>query len=236
LKVDILICIISIVCVGSGYKDDNSQKDICLYIGLASTSSAAVTIDLIAGDISSFGDSSTAADEKLTASICGIAYAFDRNATDCNVTESADVNFTVINKLYKSLEITVNSDTDTPKTKYYYLMNDANQTVLTKDFCTNTSFSPRSDDWSGGLYACPINESPSADEFTTAGVLVDVLNDGIGAIGGAATEETQGDIDEFKCEILGGTYDSFNNPSCSGATLSDDVTEQNIIDYLNTQN
>ncbi len=211
----------------------NSQKDICLYIGLASTSSAAVTIDLIAGDISTFGDGSST-DEKLKASVCAMNYAFDgTNNVDCNVTQSADVNFTVINKIYAPLTVTVNNDLDNPKSEYYYLMNDANQTVLTKDYCTNTDFSTRVDAWSGGLYACPINETPSATELTTAGVLVDVLNNGIDSISGAATAEMQSDIDEFKCELLGGAY---TYSSCVGATLSDDVNETAIITYLNNQN
>ena len=211
---------------------NNSQKDICLYIGLASTSSAAVTVDLIAGDLSNFG-SNTGEDEKLSASICGMNYAFDRTATGCNVTESSSVNFTAINKTYIPLTITVDADTDAPKTEYHYLMNSTNQTVLTKGFCSNTSFSPRSDNWSDRLYACPINETAASEELTTAGVLVNVLNDGIGAIGGAVSDDMQGDINKFKCEIVGGSYDE--NNGCSRSIIAD-VSEQNIIDYLKKQN
>ena len=211
----------------------SSEKDICLYIGLASTSSAAVTIDLIAGDISTFGDGSSS-DEKLTASTCAMNYAFDRtNNVDCNVTQSADVNFTIINKIYAPLVVTVNGDLDTPDSPYYYLMNDANQTVLTKDYCLLNNFSRYADiNATAGLYACPINETSSATELTTAGVLVDVLNNGVDSISGAATEEMQGDIDEFKCELLGGTYTS---NSCD-IPLTNDVNETAIIDYLNNQN
>ena len=211
----------------------DSQKDICLYIGLASTSSAAVTIDLIAGDVSTFGTGTE--DEKLKASTCALNYAFDRNSTDCDVTQNADVNFTIINKIYSPLVVTVDNDVDVPKTKYYYLMNDANQTVLTKDYCTATDFATRTETFVTGspkYYACPINETPNAEELTTAGVLVDVLNNGIDSIGGASSDETQSDIDEFKCELLGGTYDGSN---CS-VSLDGNVSEQSIIDYLNNQN
>ena len=211
----------------------DSQKDICLYIGLASTSSAAVTIDLIAGDVSIFGDDTAGEDYKLSASTCAMQYAFDRNASDCDVTQNADVNFTILNKVYSPLIVTVN--TETPKTQYYYLMNDANQTVLTKDYCTATDFATRTETFVTGsptYYACPINETPNAEELTTAGVLVDVLNNGIDSIGGASSDETQSDIDEFKCELLGGTYDGSN---CS-VSLDGNVSEQSIIDYLNNQN
>jgi hypothetical protein len=209
-----------------------TQQDICLYKGLASTSSAAVTIDLIAGDISTFGDTDIE-DYKLTASVCGMNYAFDRTQGDCTVTEQSDVNFTIINKVYTPLIITVNADTNTPKTEYHYLMNDVNQTVLTKDFCLVDDFTRYEDiNATANLYACPINEVASSDELTTTTVLVDVLNDGIDSIGGVASDETQSDIDEFKCDILGGTYDG----SDCNVSLDNNVTEEDVIDYLNSQN
>jgi len=220
-------------CANPNIQLNNAQKDICLYKGLASTSSAAVTIDLISGDISTFGDDTSTEDYKLSASVCGMNYAFDRNATGCSVVESSDVNFTTINKIYTPLIITV--DADTNSTKYHYLMNDTNQTVLTKNYCTATDFSTRTETFVTGTpqyYACPINEVATSEELTTAGVLVNVLNDGIDSIGGAASDETQGDIDEFKCEILGGTY---SNSDCN-VSLDNNVSEQDVIDYLNAQN
>jgi hypothetical protein len=219
-------------CIDSNIVLTNSQKDICLYIGLASTSSAAVTIDLLASDIDSFGDTDVE-DFKLTASVCGMNYAYDRNASGCSVVESSDVNFTQSNRVYTPLTITV--DDDTNNTKYYYLMNDSNQTVLTKDYCTATDFSTRTATYVTGnptYYACPIVETASTEELTTSGVLIDVLNNGIGSIGAASSEETQTDIDEYKCDILGGDFDGEN---CD-LSLETDITEQNVIDYLNNQN
>jgi len=210
----------------------NSEKDICLYIGLASTSSAAVAIDLIAGDISSFGNTDVE-DYKLTASVCGMNYAFDGNASGCTVTEGSDVNFTTLNRVYTPLVIQVDADTD--NTEYRYLMNDSNQTVLTSDYCTATDFSTRVATYISGTpeyYACPISETASSEELTTASVLVNVLNEGIDSISGAASEETQTDIDEFKCDILGG---SFDGTDCN-VSLDTNVTIQDIFDYLNTQN
>lgn len=226
--------VVNNACLDVNQTLSDSQKDICLYIGLANTGSAAVTIDLIAGDVNSFGDETAGEDEKLKASTCALNYAFDRtNNIDCNVTESADVNFTLINKIYTPLTVTVNADTDIPKTQYYYLMNDANRTVLTKGFCFLDDFTRYEDiNATSGLYACPLNETPSSDEITTAGVLVDILNDGVASIASAASEDTQADIDEFKCEILGGDY--LNN-NCS-VSLDNNVTEADIIDYLNSQN
>jgi len=220
-------------CLNRNASLTNSQKDICLYIGLASTTSAAVTIDLLAGDITSFGDSATP-DDKLLAATCALQYgADDRNDTNvdgnCTIVEGADVNFTVINKIYTDLNVTVNTET------YHYLLNDANETVLTKDYCTATDFSTRTGSFvitTPSYYACPINEINGAAEFTTAGVLVNVLNNGIDSIGATGTSDTQDNIDEFKCEILGGSY---TNNDCN-TSLDVNVTAQNIIDYLNNQN
>ena len=209
----------------------DSQKNICLYIGLANTSSAAVTIDLLSDDAATFGTGTS--NEKLSASTCAMSYAFDRNSSGCNVTQSADVNFTTINKIYTPLVVTVDSDTDVPKTQYYYLMNDTNRTVLTKEYCTLTDFTRYADiNATTGLYACPVNETKDTNELTSAGVLVDVLNNGVGSIGGSASDETKSDVDEFKCEILGGTY---SNQSCS-ESLDNNVSESDVITYLNTQN
>lgn len=217
-------------CISNAQNLSDSQKDICLFIGLASTSSAAVTIDLIAGDIEKFG--SDTKDNKLTASTCAMQYAFDRNATECSVTPESNVTFSASNKTYTPLLVTVNSDTDTPKNNYRYLMNDANRTVLTNGFCTNSDFTTRIETYSGGLYACPINETNTSKELTTAGVLVDVLNNGIGAVSSASSEDTQESVDEFKCEILGGSY---NGNSCT-ENLNADVEEPDVIEYLNTNN
>jgi len=220
-------------CMDPNAQLSNTEKDICLYIGLASTSSAAVTIDLIAGDIADFGESGSS-DDKLTASVCALQYgADDRNDSNvdasCSIEEGNDVNFTVINKIYTDLNVTVNGET------YYYLLNDINQTVLTKNYCTATDFSTRTATYvstTPEYYACPIVETSGVAELTTASVLVDILNNGIGAISSAASEDTQSDIDEFKCEILGGDYDGTD---CN-VSLTNDVTEQNIIDFLNSQN
>lgn len=213
---------------------NSSQKDICLYIGLASTSSAAVTVDLITGDISKFGDNGNS-DDKLTASTCALQYGFeDRNASNvdanCSISKGSDVVFTALNKTYTDLNVTVNGET------YYYLLNDLNQTVLTKDYCTATDFSTRTGSYvvsTPSYYACPINETAASEELTTAGVLVDILNDGIGAIGGAVSDDMQGDIDEFKCEIIGGSYDE--NSDCN-KSIDANVSEEDIINYLKNQN
>jgi hypothetical protein len=233
-SVDYYEKVVESACSSSDTEDlSNTQRDICLYIGLASTGSAAVTIDLIAGDIESFGDSNSS-DDKLTASICAIQYGADNRSdanvdASCSISEGDDVNFTTIGKVYTDLNVTVNGET------YYYLLNDLNETLLTSDYCTATDFSTRTAtyiDTTPAYYACPINETNTMDELTTAGILVDVLNSGVDAIGSAASEETQGDIDEFKCEILGGTYD---NESCD-VSLDTNVTSDDIIDYLNNQN
>ena len=223
-------------CADSNATLSDSQKDICLYIGLANTTKAAVTIGLLADDISVISDDNNGTDDKLTATTCAMQYAFDGGSdvnvdtAVCTIVESADVNFTVIDKLYTPLTVDVNASS------YYYLMTDSNQTVLTDGYCTATDFSTRTDEYNSTavptLYACPLNEDKDADEITTAEVLVDALNEGTDSISAATTEEMQADIDEFKCEILGGTYDF---DTCS-EDITQDVTEEDVIDYLNSEN
>jgi len=204
----------------------STRKTICFYVGLASTSSAAIAINLIAGDLKIFGDSAMS-DDKLLASTCAMQYGItgrDASKVDgnCSITESSAVNFTIIQKTYTPLIVTVKAKA------YYYLMNDSNQTVMTKDYCLKDNFS-RYEDINGvdNLYACPINETPNAKEFTTAEVLVELLNDGFGAISNTIDGDTKKSIDEFKCEILTG------EDKCSE---SNDINSSNIIEYLNAQN
>ncbi len=212
-------------CVSNLIVLSDSQKDICLYIGLGTTTKAAVAIDSLVGDISTFGDD-TSSDDKLTASTCAMQYAFDRTNT-CGIVESTDVNFT--NRIYTPLVGTVNS------VDYYFLMTGSNQTVLTQGYCAENNFSTRVNDYNSTTapFACPINEDPEADDLTTADVLVNILNEGMDSIGAATTEDIQADIDEFKCEIFEGTYNEFSG--CS-EDITQDIAEQDIIDYLNSQN
>jgi len=229
--------------VGDQCKDENltlsdSQKDICLYITLANTSRAAVTIDALADDVSKIAEDGSS-DEKLTASTCAMQYAFNGTSSDCTITDSDDVNFTMTGRIYTPLVVRVNADIDSPKSEYHYLMSDANRTVLTKGFCALDSFTPRVDDYSSSLYACPINEDKDEDELTAVGLLTTVLNDGIDSIGGAASsDDITADIDEFKCDILGGNYDEFNGCNDANGTVntSQEISEQQIIDYLNREN
>ena len=221
-------------CTSSNLSD--AAKDICLFIGLGATTRTAVTIDNLVGDISKFTDDNLV-DDKLKAAACAMQYAFDgRNdsnvdASCTSLVESADVNFTTINKIYTPLTVTVDS------VDYHHLLTSANQTVLTSAYCTANSFS-RVDDYNATatppLYACPVNENQDEDDLTTAGVLVDIFNEGMDAISAAATEDIQEDVDEFKCEILDGSYDEFNG--CIGADINQDISEVNIIDYLNSKN
>lgn len=226
--------VVGLKCANLDANLSSSQKDVCLFIGLTSTSTAAVTIDLIAGDISTFGDGS-GGDDKLTASTCAMKYALDGSQGNCTITQDGNVTFAESHKTYKSIIVMPNSSS----TKYNYLINDNNRTVLTKNYCQASSFATRTDtdtynaSASPKQYACPINESADANDTTTAGVLVDVLNNGLGAISGAASSDTQGDVDQFKCEVLGGNYDG---NSCNNASLDNNVSEQDIITYLNSQN
>lgn len=225
-------------CLDTNATLSDSQKDVCLYIGLAHTTTAAVALNHIAGDVSTFGSENNGTDNKLQASTCAMQYALDGGSdtnvdASCTVTPDSNVTFTILEKDYNKFTVDVNA------TSFYYLMNENNQTVLTDGFCSETDFATRVDDYNASLHACPINEDKDKDELTTAGVLVNVLNEGIGSIGGASTQDIQGDVDEFKCDILNGTYDEFNG--CTDILnnpidITVDITELDIINYLNNEN
>jgi len=222
----------------------DSQKDICLYIALANTTRAAVAIGTLAQDVSKISDDSNGSDDKLTASTCAMQYASD-GASDanvdaaCRVATDGNVTFTVLEKTYDTFTVEVNA------TKYHYLMNDTNRTILTKGFCSSDSFTPRVDDYNATAnpahYACPINEEKGAEELTAVNLLTTVLNEGIDSIGGAAaSDDISSDIDEFKCDILGGDYNEFNGCKDSithqDINTTQEISEQQIIDYLNRAN
>jgi len=230
--------------LGERCRDNNatlsdSQKDICLYIALANTTRAAVAIDTLAEDVSKISDDNNGSDDKLTASTCAMQYASD-GASDanvdanCTISPEGNVTFSVLEKTYDKFTVAVNG------ANYYYLMNDSNRTILTKGFCSADSFTPRVDIYNATLNACPINEDKDAEELTAVGILTTVLNDGIDSIGGAAaSDDISSDINEFKCDILGGNYDEFNGCRDSNFHVVDttqEISEQQIINYLNREN
>jgi len=200
------------------------QKDICLFVGLSNMGSAAVAINFLTGSISSFG-LGNGIDNKLTASICAMGYAATGTIdSGCTIADTAPINFLQSGKTYDSFDVVVNGET------FYYLKNDANRTITTSGYCSNTNFSTRTEIKQASYYACPLNELTGEDDFTTTGVLVEVLNDGLGAISGAGSEDIAVGVDEFRCEIINETFDG---TSCSSTR---DVSEIDIVNYLKQQN
>jgi len=225
----------------------SSEKDMCLFVGLSAVTKVASTINLLVGDISSF-DNESVTDYKLAASACAMKFAFDNNisATDsneCSITVNPDVTFTLTEKTYTPLIVNVKEDSNS--TNYYYMMTpvdtltDTRQTTLTSGYCSNESFTPRVEDYNSSLYACPINENKDANETTSIDVLVDALNGGVDAVANAVGADAEDDeikssVDEFKCDVLNGTYNETDD-SCT-VDIEQEIKEQAIIDYLNSQN
>lgn len=213
-----------------------SQKDACLYRGLAQTLKAATTIGYISDTIDSFGsDAGGVSDDKLTSTACAMQYAFDTtyNYSECTLSDGPKSITFQSGKTYESVVFTVNGN------DFEHLLNATNSTMMTNGFCTLESFDTRVSQkptQSLGYHVCPIDETESESELTTNQLIVDALNDGTNALSGIATDEMQGDIDEFKCEVLGGNYISYgDNGSCS-LSLNQDVTTQQVINYLNRNN
>lgn len=225
------------VCASKGANLTSFQKNICLYIGLASTGSAAATIDLITGDIASFGTG--ASNDKLTASVCAMEYV-NNQSLDGNCTASlasSDVTFIQSQKTYRPFSITVLGNSN----PFDFLKTDINQSALTKGYCTLSDFSTRTEIDSGAsdYYVCPVNETTGSD-LTTTGVLVDILNTGLDAVASATDANVQENIDQYKCEILGGNYSSgsciSNTNSGTSISLDTNITATQITDYLTAQN
>jgi len=237
---------------------DTNQEDVCLFISLSAIAKTATTLDLLAGDMASFSSSDEDAnttDYKLSASGCAMQYAFDNNFSvtetdDCTFSvANNDVNFTIVNRLYRPLDVKVIEDVNA--TIYHFMMTAEDEithnrsTALTKEYCTNESFE-RFEEYNTTLYACPVNEDPEIEETTSVGVLTDTLNGDIDAILAIAPksdddEDTVGEdeITEFKCDVINGTYDdttkacSLDNAEVDFATR--DIQEEELINYMNTR-
>ena len=224
----------------------SSQEDACLYRGLAQTLKAASTIGYIADNLESFGsDGSGEADAKLTSTACAMEHALFgniQNTTDCTLTSGpTDITFDS-NITYSSIKITVNAE------EFEHLIRDINgtkRTAITDGICTTDDFATRVEDENASAYdsaltyhVCPLTESAEDEEITTEELIVDALNDGVEAISGVATDDMQGDIDEFKCEVLGGEYNSYNGTCMKSGSdiLDNNVTTEQVIDYLETNN
>ncbi|MEA2090866.1 MAG: hypothetical protein U9O83_00680 [Campylobacterota bacterium] len=202
----------------------DTQKDICLYIGLSHSMKVATAFSYL-GDVTKLSESGS--DDELKASACAMGYAYDGSVgTGCTISEDVNITFSVSEKTYTPLGVTVNS------VEYDYLMTGVipgttnKQTALTDGYCTLDSFSTRADDEFAGSYACPVNEEKGADDLTAASILVDTLNTGVDSIIAAAggdDSDMSDDIKEFKEEI-------------KGSAGEEDVTLSEIIDYINTKN
>lgn len=215
----------------------SSQQDACLYGGLAQTLKAASTIGYITGNIDDFG-SNTGSDSRLTSTACAMEYALTNSydTSKCTLTNGPTPITFDSNVTYSSIGMTVNAE------EFEHLLRDINGatfTVITDGFCTQDDFTTRVEDKNASTYnaltyhVCPLTESAEDDEITTEDLIVNALNDGVEAISGVATDEMQGDIDAFKCEVLGGNYNEYSG--CS-VPLSQDVTTQQVINYLETNN
>jgi len=196
-----------------------SQKDICTFAGLSDTTKSALTVSyLLDKDKIDTFDSDTESDDKLTASTCAMAYAFDRTRDDDCIpfVEGSTVIFTQSQKTYRELTVTVNSE------DYEFLLTDTapQATVVTDGFCSNNDFTTRQDLSKDELFSCPVVTSPDEEEITAMDTLVETLNNGLDSIQAEEGSELADDIEEIRAEIAtNGTID-----------------EEDIIDYLNRQN
>lgn len=196
----------------------DSQKDVCLFIGLGYAAKTAIAVGLLVNDVSNL-TKSTIKDDKLQASICAMEYAYHNSYSkqQCSIITGTDLSFESLNdKEYKPLSVRVNS------TNYYYLMSE-NKIVLSNGFCKVDDFESRVYEYNdeSDFHSCPLSENPDED-ITVFSVLVEGLNEGFASISSALSTDIQEDINEYRREI--------------SSTQDGIVTEENIIKYLDEQN
>ena len=213
--------VVGSLCLAGTKKLSSSEQDVCLYVGLALTTQAATTISLLTDNLGTFGTGEI--DPKLQASACAMQYVLDPSKVDgaCAVSPKSNVTFSESQKTYGRIEVAVNGTLND-----FLLTNNNTATILTVGYCSNNSFETRQDEKKFGYFPCPINEAVGENDVTTGGVLVETLNDGLDLVDTMAPSDMKDDVDEFKCEILGGY---FNGYSCS---VGGNITEQVVIDYL----
>ena len=242
---------------------DTNQEDVCLFVSLSAIAKTATTLNLLADDMASFStdekdNAQNITDYKLEASGCAMQFAFDNNfsvttSSDCSFEIAPnDINFTVVNRMYRPLAVHVNEDTNNSNIYHFMVTQEDNvthtrSTALTKDYCTNESFE-RFNEYNTSLYACPINEDPEVVETTSVGVLTDTLNGDIDAILAIVPKDDEDDedigedeINEFKCDVINGTFDDetkvcTEQNSTTKINFEDrNITEEDIINYMNSR-
>lgn len=206
-----------------------SEKDLCLYIGLADTMLATTTISYLVPDIAALFDTTDitaqdAAKEEMKASMCALAFMFDGSiCTDATSVVASDVIFSYSDSTTKTFsDITVTMAA--PSTGVYHRLglSPLNTTVVTDGYCMNDFTNP-STTWDLALspYACPLNQDPTQEDLNISTLLVDTLNGGLDSVSGALSSDPalQADIDTYKAEI---------------DTNSDGITIDEIQAYLLT--
>ena len=217
-------------CLDENATLSGAESDLCLYVGLSQVSQTAVAISYITDDVNVLNDDN-GSDDKLTASLCAMQYAFDGNSTSntaCTFNGSeSNVTFIQNGKIYGNINITI----DNNQTFEYLITGSVNprSTVLTNGLCTLTDFSTRVEDINDTKYhVCPIDETNSSRETTTEEILVQALNEGTDNIGAATSDETSADVEQFRVDIL--AANGRENDSNTTITIED------IIKYLDDNN
>ena len=217
--------VVADACVSNQKVLTSTEKDICLYIGLALTTKAATTIDLLTENLASLGTGEV--DTKLQASACAMQYVLDARKVDgqCSISTKSSVTFVESQNTYGRISVFVNGESND-----FLLTNNNKSTLLTVGYCPNDDFSKRQNETKSGYFPCPINETKGSDDVTTGGVLVDTLNEGLGLVKTVAPSDMQSDVAEMKCDLLGGDYIG------NICTEEGKITEQVVIDFLNKNN
>jgi len=216
----------------------DTQKDVCLFMGLSQTLKAATAVTYIANDVSMMVEEGEI-DNNLKASACAIEYVFNGSSSNCTVVEKDPITFIQSQKTYDRVTVHTNGES------FEYLISSNSisnmmEVVMTDGFCSLEDFSTRVEDKldmsydASSYYTCPINTDPDAEELTITNVLLDALNEATDAILAASgtNEDLKDSINEIKCDIFGGVYEE---DICS-VDINQNFTIEDIVEYINEQN
>lgn len=206
----------------------NSQKDICLYRGLADTMLTSTTISYLLDDISTlFDDTDTlaqaAAQEEMDASMCALIFSNDGSTcAEASTVVPTDVTFTYEDNStrdFRDIAVTINGN------EYHRLATATavtpGTTIVTDGYCDNF-FANETDTWVSPLYACPLNRDSAAGDESVLTLLTETLASGLDGVEAALSgdPELQQDITDYKLEV---------DPNDD-----DNVTLTEIDNYLDT--
>ena len=242
---------------------DSGKKATCLFIGLSTIMKTASSLSLLSNglDIGTFLNPDLSIEEKGAAAqaiTCALEYSIkssnlpgntplayknDENGTyyECALKQHAylDTNTTFDSgREYEHIHVVTGYDANSTKseTTYYLVsikkaedLNPARSNIITDGNCS-VSFVKCDTANNTDCYACPVSQSADDNELATTDIILDTLNGGLDTISAfipdSGDANSTNPVDDYKQQIIDSRTDG---------NTSTTITEQDLINYLNSQ-